>query len=116
MDESETISIPSRMKKEIDNLQKILKMDKNTLIKYLLDRSIEEVKLEQALEEYRKGKISFGKAAELAQVNLWRFLEECKKHQIPLDLDKAEVESEMKKVREFDIKKYKEQLKNRDSE
>ncbi|KKM72708.1 hypothetical protein LCGC14_1417800 [marine sediment metagenome] len=74
MSERLSIVIPSEMNVDLEKLQKILKMDKSTVIRHLLSKSIREVKIETFLNEYRKGKLSLGKAAELAGVNLWELL------------------------------------------
>ena len=86
MSERLSIVIPSEMNVDLEKLQKILKMDKSTVIRHLLSKSIRDVKIETFLNEYRKGKISLGKAGESAGVNLWEFIEQCLKNQIKLDL------------------------------
>ncbi|MHA1726772.1 MAG: UPF0175 family protein, partial [Promethearchaeota archaeon] len=74
-----SIIIPKKMNEELNNLQNFLKMDKSNLIRYLLNKSIQEVKIETMLNEYRKRKLSLGKAAELAGITLWEFIEYCRK-------------------------------------
>ena len=76
------IVIPSEMNEDLKKLQKILKMDKSTVIRHLLSKSIRELKIQTLLDEYRKGKLSLGKAAELAGVSLWEFIEHCRKNKI----------------------------------
>ncbi len=67
----------------------------------------EEAKRETALNEYNTGKLSIGKAAELASVNLWEFMELCHKNQISLDFSEEEADVQQKFVENFDLKKYK---------
>ena len=112
MSERLSIVIPSEMNEEIEQLQKILKMDKSTIIRHLLSKSIREVKIESMLEEYKKGKLSLGKAAELAGVNLWEFIELCRKSQIKLDLTEQEAELGIQKVTKLDIQEYKKTMEN----
>ncbi|MHA1292534.1 MAG: UPF0175 family protein [Promethearchaeota archaeon] len=112
MSERLSIVIPSEMNKELEKLQKILKMDKSTMIRHLLSKSIYEIKIETMLEEYKKGKLSLGKAAELAGVNLWEFIELCRKSQIKLDLTEEEAELGIQKVASLDIQEYKKTMKN----
>ena len=111
MSERLSIIVPSEMNEDIEKLQKILKMDKSTVIRHLLSKSINEVKVNTMLDEYRKGKISLGKAAESAGVNLWEFIEHCRKNQIKLDLAEEEVELGISKVKKMDIQKYKKEMK-----
>jgi len=46
MSERLSIVIPSEMINELEKLQKILKMDKSTVIRHLLSKSIRELKIE----------------------------------------------------------------------
>ena len=112
MSERLSIVIPSEMNEEIEKLQKILKMDKSTIIRHLLSKSIHEVKIQTMLEEYKKGKLSLGKAAELAGVNLWEFIELCRKSQIKLDLTEEEAELGIQKVTKLGIQEYKKSMEN----
>lgn len=112
MSERLSIVIPSEMNEDIKKLQKILKMDKSTVIRHLLSKSIRDVKIQTLLDEYRKGKLSLGKAAELAGVNLWEFIEHCRRNQIKLDLTEEEVEIGIRRVEKIDIQKYKETTKD----
>jgi len=112
MSERLSIVIPSEMNEDLEKLQKILKMDKSTVIRHLLSKSIREVKIETMLDEYRKGKLSLGKAAELAGVNLWEFIEHCRRNQIKLDLTEEEAEIGIRRVEKLDIQKYKKTIKN----
>lgn len=58
MSERLSIVIPSEMNVDLEKLQKILKMDKSTVIRHLLSKSIHEAKLDTFLNEYRKRKVS----------------------------------------------------------
>ena len=107
-----SIVIPSEMNVDLEKLQKILKMDKSTVIRHLLSKSIREVKIETFLNEYKKGKLSLGKAAELAGVNLWEFIELCRKNQIQLDLTEEEAEIGVRRVEKMDIQTYKKKIKD----
>ena len=51
MSERLSIVIPSEMNEDIKKLQKILKMDKSTVIRHLLSKSIQEVKIKTFLDE-----------------------------------------------------------------
>ena len=112
MSERLSIVIPSEMNEDLKKLQKILKMDKSTVIRHLLSKSIREVKIQTLIDEYRKGKLSLGKAAELAGVNLWEFIEHCRRNQIKLDLSEEDAEIGIRRVQKIDIQKYKKTIKN----
>ncbi|GAG71789.1 unnamed protein product, partial [marine sediment metagenome] len=57
-------------------------------------------------------KLSLGKAAELAGVNLWEFIEHCRRNQIKLDLTEEEAEIGIRRVEKIDVQKYKKTIKN----
>ncbi len=112
MSERLSIVIPLELNKEIEKIQKILKMDKSSAIRHLLSKSIQEVKIEIALEEYRKGKVSFGKASEIAGINLWEFIDICHRNKIQLNMSEQEADAGIKKIAELDLEKYKKKLQN----
>ena len=63
-------------------------------------RSVEEeLKLLVALELYREGRVSLGKAAELAGLSLREFLYELRSRRVPLNYDLEELEEDVETVR-----------------
>lgn len=106
MSERLSIVIPSELNEEIEKIQKILKMDKSTVIRHLILRSIQEIKIETALEEYKKGKVSFGKASEIAGINLWEFIEICHDRKISINLTEEEAEENIRNTLKLDLSKY----------
>ena len=113
MSERISIEIPSDMKKEIEELQEILKMDKSSVIRYLISKSIREIKLKTILKEYKRGKLSIGNAAKRIGINLWEFIEYCYGNNVQLDLTKEEAELGIKKVKKLDVKEYKKVIKEK---
>jgi len=112
MSERLSIIISSEMNEEIEKLQKILHVDKSSVVRQLLSKSIKELKKEKALEEYQLGKVSFGKAAEIADLNLWEFIDVCRKNNIQLNLSEEDARLGISKVKELDINDYKERAKD----
>jgi len=55
-------------------------------------------KLTKALQQYTEGKISLGKAAELANVSVWRFLDEMKDKKIPILYDLDDIKKEINRI------------------
>ena len=60
--ESLTLTLPDSLAKELDSVEEALLVD-------LLERGLREFKIEQALERYARGGISFGAAARQAGVS-----------------------------------------------
>lgn len=61
----------------------------------------EELRLELALALYQCGKLSFGKARELAGVSAWDFQEELGRRGIPMHYGLAEFETDLAALREL---------------
>lgn len=76
--------LPPEMKREIEWYAKKEKVGKTVAIRKVLDRGLKEIKLEHALEEYRKGRITLWKAASLAGLSLWEMLDIVKEKKIPV--------------------------------
>ena len=79
MSERLSVVIPKELHNELEELQKIMRIDKSTLIRLLLNKSVQELRIGHAIEEYKKGKITFGKASELAGLNIWEWIDEVHK-------------------------------------
>lgn len=76
--------LPPEMEREIESYAKKEKVGKTVAIRKVLDKGLKEIKLEHALEEYRKGKITLWKAASVAGVSLWEMLDIVKEKKIPM--------------------------------
>ena len=61
MSERLSIVIPSEMNEDIKKLQKILKMDKSTVFRNLLSKSIQEVKIKTFLDNIGRENCLSGK-------------------------------------------------------
>ncbi|MFO7966315.1 MAG: UPF0175 family protein [Archaeoglobaceae archaeon] len=60
-----------------------------------------EARLLIAIELYREGKISLGKAAEIANLNIREFLYELRKREIPINYDSDEFTKDMEVIGGF---------------
>jgi predicted HTH domain antitoxin len=57
--------------------------------------TVPEVKQELALQLYAQGRLSIGKARELAEMSLWQFRHLLAARQIPVHYDVADIEDEI---------------------
>ncbi len=65
-------------------------------VKILLGEPVDKkVRLLVALALYREGKVSFGKAKELADVDTWEMLDILTQHGIPLDYTNRDLEEDV---------------------
>jgi predicted HTH domain antitoxin len=67
---------------------------------YFGDADIEhELKKNSALILYKQGKISLSKASELSDMNIYDFIYECKKNQIPvIEYSSEEIDREFENI------------------
>ncbi len=58
----------------LESLSEVSGDDRSSLIRSLLRRGMKELRLEQALAEYRRDAVTLSKAAEVAGLPLWDFV------------------------------------------
>lgn len=68
--------------KKADELAKIQRVDRSTILRKATELGLKELLLQHALDVYRRGLVSVWKAAELADVPLWRFIDVLKEREI----------------------------------
>ncbi len=74
MGETITTRVDNEMAKDIAFFSDINKLDKSTITRRLLAKSLEEEKLAYVLHRYKNGEITIGKAAELVKKDLREML------------------------------------------
>jgi predicted HTH domain antitoxin len=77
-------------KKQVERLNRISKeegIDRSTALRKVLDIGLKEYRRERALDRYRKGKISIGKAAEEAGVSVFEMFDILEAENIPIQID-----------------------------
>jgi predicted HTH domain antitoxin len=82
-----TSRLPDDMAKQIEEIAKIEKLDKSSVIRRLLDKGIIQWKQDFALKLYQNGEASLGKAAEISSLSIWEFLDKLAEKKIPLNYD-----------------------------
>ncbi|MFX0134451.1 MAG: UPF0175 family protein [Candidatus Hodarchaeota archaeon] len=103
MGQTITSRIPDKMVKELENIAKIEKLDKSSVIRRLLDIAINIWKEEYALKLFQNRKISLGKAAEICSLSIWEFLEKLSQKKIPLNYDLEELQRDLETVEKNEI-------------
>lgn len=94
--ENVSIRLEDRQVKELAKLQKLLNAsDNSTVFRYVLEKGIHETKLQKALESYQNGESSLEKAAALAGLSYWGFLDELAKRGVYLNYSKEDFEEDL---------------------
>lgn len=70
-----TARVPEDLFEAIERVQTAEQTDRSTAIKRLLERGVDDWRVETAVRRYRDGEVSLGRAAELADLSPWRFLD-----------------------------------------
>jgi len=91
-----TTRVPEELAKEVERIAQAEALDKSTTVKRLLIKAVEAWKMDHALKLYQEGKISIGKAAEIASVSLWEILDNILKRKIPLQMSREDLEEDLK--------------------
>lgn len=94
--------ISARFPKEdtatIEEIAQEEKTDKTTALRKIFALGAKQYRLEKAVKEYQEGKISIGKAAEIARVSLWEMMDELKERNIANRLGEEEFKEGLKNL------------------
>jgi predicted HTH domain antitoxin len=90
--------IPQKLKKSLRELQELTGEDQSSLLRKLVDKGINEIKMDIAIDQYVKEKTSLGQSSQIAGVSLWKFLDELHKRNIALKYSIADAEAEIDEV------------------
>ncbi len=67
-------------------------------------KSIREMKIKYAIKAYTEEKVSFGKAADIARLNIWEFIDEAHRRKVELIFTVEDAQCELQRRREEDKK------------
>jgi predicted HTH domain antitoxin len=77
-----SFSIPNELLRSIDELARVKRVNRSALLAESVKLGGRELRIRFALEQYERGSISVGRAAEMAEVSLAELLEEMHKRGI----------------------------------
>ena len=75
MAETVSVRIDKSELKEINEISKLEKKTKSSVLREVLEKGLKEKKLEIALEKFRNKEASVGKAARIAEIPLSKFMD-----------------------------------------
>jgi predicted HTH domain antitoxin len=79
--------VPSKQFNELTEISREEGIDRSTALRKVLDIGLKGYRRDKAIERYRKGKISIGKAAEEARVSIFEMVDILEAEKIPIELD-----------------------------
>ena len=97
---SELIStrIDRKTSQEIIKLAKEKNVGKTIILREAINKGLADLKLDFALELYKKGKVTLWKASGIAQLSLWEFIDIIKREKIPFNYSLEDAKEDIKKV------------------
>ena len=98
MPEGIVARVPDEIKKDIEFFAKQEQTDKSSMIRKLLVSAMQQKRLDYALNEYAARRVSIGKAAELAKLQISDFMEEAAQRRIPINYTKEDLRRDFKAV------------------
>ena len=93
-----SLLLPKKLQDEISNLAATSGDDRSTLMRKLMQKGLEDLKLDSGIDHYVKGKTSLEKSAQIAGVSLWRFLEELSNRKIGLRYKLEDAKEEIARI------------------
>ena len=98
---AETISVRLEDKtiKELEKLQEQYKTAMSEVLRLTLEIGIKQLKTQKALQLLMEGKISTGKAAELAGASIYEILELMKEHELSYGYTLEELKKDLKRFK-----------------
>ncbi len=98
-----SVTLTTRASKElarkIEELAKKEQVDKSAIIRKLLQEAVERKSLEDAIEQYRRGKLSLWKAARNAGISLWEMVDVLAKEGVYFDYDREAMREDLEPLR-----------------
>jgi predicted HTH domain antitoxin len=96
------VTISARIRKsqaeEVNQLAMKRGVDRSAVVRGLLDKAIQEEKVEEALGLVRAGKVTVWRAADIAGVTYREMLESLRIHNIPFPLSNEELKREIEEI------------------
>mgnify|MGYP006297838609 CR=1 FL=1 len=93
-----SVTIPEDLLKESEELAEERLEDRSTVIRQLIAEGLKEEKKKKAVDMYMDKKVSLEKAAEIADVSVWKMLDLLRDRNVPLRYDRREAEKEIEDI------------------
>lgn len=94
-----TARVPEDLHVAIETVREAEQVGRSTAIRRLLERGIADWRLETAVNRYQDRTVSLGRAAELADVSVWRLVDVLDERGIEVNYSEADLEANLDAVR-----------------
>lgn len=93
-----SLTVPKELLEKSERIAKEKLEDRSTVMRELLALGLKQYMIKDALEQYTDGKVSMEKAAELADVSIWKFLDIIRDKKIPIRYDLEDIKKEIESI------------------
>jgi metal-responsive CopG/Arc/MetJ family transcriptional regulator len=90
-----SLTVPKRILEKSDKIAKDKLEDRSTVMRELLVLGLRQYMTDEAIKRYTEGKVSMEKAAELADLSIWKLLDILKDRKIPIRYDLEDIKKEI---------------------
>jgi predicted HTH domain antitoxin len=89
-----TTSVPKDIEEKIENISRIVHLDKSTVVRRLLSKAVQEWLIDHTMEQYHEGKITIGRAARIVGIPLREMIAIAAKKGIPFQYSTDDLREE----------------------
>lgn len=93
-----SLTIPKEILEKSEKIAKEKLEDRSTVMRELLALGLKQYLTKDAIELYSEGKASLEKAAEIANVSIWKFLDILKEKKMPIRYDLEDIKKEIQEI------------------
>ncbi len=93
-----SLTVPKELLEKSDKIAQEKLEDRSTVMRELLALGLKQYMIKEAINQYIESKISMEKAAELADVSIWKFLDILKERKIPIRYDLEDIKREIEDI------------------
>lgn len=97
--ESVTARLPREMLEEIEATAEREKVDRSELIRRLLDAALRQRRIEEAVRDYRDGRVTLWRASGAAGLSLMEMMEIVKERKVPVPYTLDDLDRDLEHVR-----------------
>ena len=90
-----SLTVPKELLERSEKIAREKLEDRSTVMRELLALGLKQYMIKDAVNKYTEGKVSMEKAAELANVSIWKFLDIIKERKIPIRYDLEDIKEEI---------------------
>lgn len=90
-----SLTVPKELLEKSEKIARDKLEDRSTVMRELLALGLKQYMIKNSVELYMEGKFSLEKAAELADVSIWKFLDVLRDRKIPIRYDFDDIRKEI---------------------